>query len=271
MKMAGLVFVILCCGLALGPLVWHGVSSLKTPAEIVRLPPTLIPENPTADNFVELFARRPFARYALNSLVISALASAVCVFAGSMAAYRLARSPRRLRSTVTGALLGLALFPPIVFLLPLYEFVRTLGLVNHPWALIVPYAGLNLPLAVWLLTGYFEQIPTEIEEAAAIDGLSQFQTFVRIVLPLSMPALVTTLVLVFVFSWNEFMLALTFMNAESARTLTVGVTTISGAGAYEIPYGLLAAGVVASSAPLIVLVLIFQRRIVAGLTAGSIK
>ena len=144
--------------------------------------------------------------------------------------------------------------------------MRAAGLVNHPWGLIIPYAGLNLPLAVWLLTGYFERIPVELDEAAAIDGLTPLQTFVRIIVPLSLPAMTSALVLVFVFSWNEFMLALTFINSEQAKTITLGVSTLSGALAYDIPYGLLAAGVVTSSLPLIVLVLIFQRKIVAGIS-----
>jgi ABC-type glycerol-3-phosphate transport system permease component len=120
-----------------------------------------------------------------------------------------------------------------------------------------------------LLTGYFSQIPHELEEAAAVDGLSPFQILTKIVLPLSTPALATTALLAFIFAWNEFMFALTFMNVESAKTITVGVATLSGAFTYVIPWGLLAAGVIASSLPLIALVVIFQRRIVAGLTAGA--
>jgi ABC-type glycerol-3-phosphate transport system permease component len=168
-------------------------------------------------------------------------------------------------------LLVIAFFPPIVFLLPLYELVRAAGLVNHPWGLILPYAALNLPFAIWLLTGSFEQIPSELEEAAAIDGLTRFQTYRKIVLPLAAPAVVTAGILVFIFSWNEFMFALTFMNIESQKTVTVGVATLSGAFSYEIPWGQIAAGVIASSAPLIILVIFFQRKIVSGLTAGAIK
>jgi ABC-type glycerol-3-phosphate transport system permease component len=171
----------------------------------------------------------------------------------------------------TSTLLVVAFFPPIVLLFPVYEMVRAAGLVNHSWGLIVPYAALNLPFSIWLLTGAFEQVPYEIEEAAAIDGLSRLQTLVRIVLPITTPALVTTGLLAFIFAWNEFMFALTFMNREAAKTLTVGVATLSGAFAYEIPWGLLAAGVVASAAPLVLLVAIFQRRVVAGLTGGTGK
>jgi multiple sugar transport system permease protein len=247
------------------------VTSVKTPSELAVVPPTLIPREPTLLNYMELFARRPFFRYYLNSFTIAALSSLVCIGAASLAAYRLARVRGRLRVVIRPALLAVAFFPPVVFLLPLYEVVRVAGLVNHPWGLILPYAGLNLPFAIWLLTGSFEQIPFELQEAAAVDGLTEFQTFRMVVLPLVAPALVTAGILVFIFSWNEFMFALTFMNIEEQKTVTVGVATLSGAFAYEIPWGQIAAGVIASSLPLIALLLIFQRKIVAGLTAGAVK
>ncbi len=166
---------------------------------------------------------------------------------------------------------GDGVLSPIVLVFPLYELVRQVGLVNQPWGLIIPYAALNLPFAVWLLTGYMERIPYELEEAAAVDGLTAWQTYSRIIMPLTAPALTTAFLLVFIFSWNEFMFALTFMSLESSRTVTVGVATLSGAFAYEIPWGLLAAGIVASTAPLVVAVALFQRRIVTGLTAGGVK
>lgn len=263
--------ILLFSVVALAPLLWHGLTSLKTPVELARLPITFLPDDPTLTNYEELFQRRPFARYYLNSFVISALSSLLCVFVASLAAHRVSRSSQRFRALATSSLLAVAFFPPIVFLFPLYELVRACGLVNHPWSLILPYAALNLPFAIWLLTGYFGQIPYELEEAAAVDGLTRFQTYARIILPLSLPALLTTGILVFIFSWNEFMLALTFMNQEQAKTITVGVATLSGAFAYEIPWGLLAAGVVAGSMPLIGLAMIFQRKVVAGLTAGAIK
>jgi multiple sugar transport system permease protein len=242
---------------------------LKGAAEIGQIPPTLIPQDPTFSNYRDLFDRRPFGTYALNSFVIASLAALICVMAGSLLAYRLARAPSRVRSVVSSMLLVLAFFPPIVFVFPLYELVRLANLINHPWSLIAPYAAFNLPMAVWLLTGYFRRIPLELEEAAAIDGLTRWQTYWRIILPLSMPALATVGLLAFVFSWNEFMLALTFINAEQAKTATVAVATLSGAFVYEIPWGLIAAGVIVSSAPLVVLIAFLQKNIVAGLTAGS--
>jgi ABC-type glycerol-3-phosphate transport system permease component len=207
----------------------------------------------------------------VNSFTISAMSSLICVACASLAAYRLARIRGRLRSTIRLGLLVIAFFPPIVFIFPLYELIQAAGLVNHPWGLILPYSALNLPFAIWLLTGSFEQIPFELEEAAAIDGLTRWQTFRTVVLPLAAPSLVTAGILVFIFSWNEFMFALTLMNIESQKTVTLGVATLSGAFAEEIPYGQIAAGVIASSVPLILLVVVFQRRIVSGLTAGALK
>jgi multiple sugar transport system permease protein len=265
------LFLAVCCVAALTPVVWQGITSLKTPAELALIPPTLTPHEPTLANYQELFRRRPFFRYYLNSITISAMSSLVSVSCASLASYRLARTRGRFRSTVRSALLAIAFFPPIVFLFPLYELVRAAGLVNHPWGLILPYSALNLPFAIWLLIGAFEQLPYELEEAAAIDGLTRFQTYTRVILPLAAPALITACILVFIFSWNEFMFALTFMNNESQKTVTVGVATLSGAFAYEIPWGQIAAGVIASSLPLIVLVIFFQKKIVAGLTAGAVK
>jgi multiple sugar transport system permease protein len=271
MKLWTRIFVIIACLMAAAPFLWHAVSSLKDSSEVARIPPLLLPQKPTFDNYTALFAQRPFVRYCLNSFIIASLSSLLCVAAASPAAYRLARSGMKTRTAVSGVLLVLAFFPPIVFVLPLYQMIRAVGLINHPWGLILPYAALNLPLSIWLLTGYFRQIPIELEEAAEMDGLSALGTFTRIVLPLAAPAMATALVLVFVFSWNEYMLALTFMNADDARTVTVGVATLSGAFVYEIPWGLIAAGVIVSSLPLLVLAAFFQKQIVAGLTSGSVK
>ena len=271
MKWPARIYVLTVCAFAVAPLVWYAASSVKSAAELSRIPPTLVPSGLTLANYAELFLRRPFAVYYRNSAVIASLASLLCVFCSSLVAYRLSRAPRRFRAPVSYALLILAFFPPVVLVFPLYELVRLAGLVNHPWGLILPYAALNLPFAVWLLTGYMQQIPCELEEAAAMDGMTQVETYRQIVVPLSVPALTTAFLLVFIFSWNEFMLALTFMNRESSRTLTVGVATLSGAFAYEIPWGLLAAGIVVSTAPLIVAAALFQKRIVSGLTAGGVK
>lgn len=265
------LLVFAACLVAIGPLAWHLVSSIKTSEELNRVPPTIAPEGVSLDNYVELFARRPFLRYYRNSFVVATLAALLCLLAAAPAAFALSRASTRRRSSISAGLLLMAFFPPIVYLLPLYEMVRWADLVNHPWALIGPYAALNLPFAIWFLMGYFRQIPKELGEAAALDGLTEEGFFTRMVLPLSTEALLATAVLVFIFSWNEFMFALTFMNLETSKTLTVGLSTLSGAFSVEVPWGLIAAGIVISSAPLIVLIAVFQKRIVAGLAAGALK
>jgi multiple sugar transport system permease protein len=271
MSVSSRLFVLACCAAVLAPIGWHGITSVKAPAELTLTPPTLLPHDPTASNYFELFRTSPFFRYYLNSFTIAAMSSLISVATASLAAYRLARIRGRLRTIIRSGLLAIAFFPTIVFLFPLYELVRAVGLVNHPWGLILPYSALNLPFAIWLLTGSFEQIPFELEEAAAVDGLNSFQTYRTVMLPLILPAAITAAILVFIFAWNEFMFALTFINIETQKTVTLGVATLSGAFSYEIPYGEIAAGVIASSLPLIVLVVLFQRKIVAGLTAGAVK
>ncbi len=271
MKWSVRTIVMISCAFALAPLLWYSLASLKPAAEFSHIPPSLLPSHPTLDNYAELFAQRPFVAYYRNSIIIASFAALLCIACASPAAYRLARAPKRIRSFVAAILLIMAFFPPIVLLFPVYELVRIAGLVNQPWGLIVPYAALNLPFAVWLLTGYMQQIPYEIEEAAAIDGLTDFRIFRKIVLPLAIPAFAAAFLLIFIFSWNEFMFALTFMNLESSRTVTVGVATLSGTFSYDIPWGLITAGIVASTLPLILVVSLFQKRIVAGLTSGSVK
>jgi multiple sugar transport system permease protein len=271
MKGFSKAFVVFCCAAAIAPIAWHAITSLKTPAELTLVPPTMVPHDATLKNYADLLQRRPFLRYYLNSFTISVLSSVVAVGAASLAAYRLSRIKGRLRAVARSILLAAAFFPPVIFLFPVYEIIRNAGLVNQPWGLILPYAAMNLPFAIWLLTGAFSQIPIELEEAATIDGLTRFQTFRKILFPLAAPAVVTAGILVFIFSWNEFMFALTFMNVESRKTVTAGVATLSGAFSYEIPWGQLAAGVIVSSLPLVLLVAFFQKRIVSGLTAGSSK
>ena len=164
---------------------------------------------------------------------------------------------------------GDGVLSPIVLVFPLYELVRQVGLVNQPWGLIIPYAALNLPFAVWLLTGYMERIPYELEEAAAVDGLTAWQTYSRIIMPLTAPALTTAFLLVFIFSWNEFMFALTFLN--SYENWTVPLAIGSSRGQYLIDWGYLFAGSVLITIPIVIVFLLLQKYIVQGLVSGAVK
>ncbi|MDQ3439744.1 MAG: carbohydrate ABC transporter permease [Planctomycetota bacterium] len=255
----------------LAPFVWQIITSLKSNAEIGSIPNVYIPEDVSLDHYSTLFARKPFGRYLLNSFIISGAATFLCLLVSALAAYAVARLHVRGGRFLLLALVIIALFPSIIFFFPLYELVRITRTANNPIALILPYVTFNLPFSVLVLTSFFRSVPIEVEEAAKIDGLSRLQILFRVILPLAAPALATTGILIFIACWNEFLLALTFMTRDSAKTVTAGVASLGGTSSYDIPWGPIAASVVVSTAPLIVLVLTFQRRIIQGLTAGASK
>ena len=258
-------------GWSVAPALWQALTALKPDAQITQVPTVYWPNPMTWEHVTTLWERKPFGLYLANSTVVAVWATLLCVGVAALAAHALVRLPGRGRERLLLALLAVSLFPPILLLLPLYEGVRVLGWVNHPLALIVPYAALNLPLAVWVLESAFRQLPRELDEAGRVDGLSTFARLRRIHLPLAMPSVATAAILVFIFCWNEFMLALTFMTHDAKKTVTAGIASVSGASLYEIPWGQLSAAIVIATLPLVLLVLIFQRRIVSGLTRGAIK
>jgi multiple sugar transport system permease protein len=256
---------------SLGPAVWQALTAVKSDAQITGTPTIYLPHPVTWEHVAALWERKPFGRYLVNSAWISAWATLLCVAAAAPAAAALARLPGRGRVGLLLALLVVSLFPPILLLFPLYEVVRWTGLINHPLALILPYAALNLPLAVWVLESALRALPAGLDEAARLDGLSALDRLRRVHLPLALPSLATTVILVFIFCWNEFMLSLTFMTRDASKTVTAGIASVSGASLYEIPWGQLSAAIVIATTPLIALVLVFQRRIVSGLTRGALK
>ncbi len=263
--------VVLLAAWSIAPGAWQILTAFKPDDQITRVPTVYLPDPPTMGHFSKLWARKPLAVYLANSLEISGLATVLVVFVASLAAAALSRSSPAYRNHVLLALLFLALFPPILLLFPIYEGVRALGWINQPLGLVLPYAALNLPLAVWILESGFRQIPRELDEAAQLDGLGLVGRLVRIQAPLAAPSVVTAAILVFIFCWNEFMLALTFMTRDSAKTVTAGIASIGGASIYEIPWGQLSAAILVATAPLVALVLLFERRITTGLTRGAVK
>lgn len=265
------VLLALVLAWSVAPALWQVLTALKPDAQITRFPTVYLPDPPTLDHVVSLWERKPFGRYMLHSAGISAAGTLLCLACAAPAAAALARAPRRLRDRVLLALLGVALFPPIVLLFPLFEGVRALGAVNQPVALIVPYAALNLPLAVWVLESGFRALPRELDEAARLDGLAPVRRLLRVHAPLAAPTLATAAILVFIFCWNEFLLALTFMTRDASKTVTAGIASVSGASLYEIPWGQLSAATILATLPLLILVFAFQRRIVGGLTRGAVK
>lgn len=256
---------------SVAPALWQLLTALKPDAQITQFPTVYLPRPIVFDHVVELWQRKPFGAYLVNSAIIAGGATVLALAAALPAAAPLSRMRGRGREAILLGLLGVSLFPPVLLLFPLYEGVRALGWINQPQALILPYAALNLPLAVWVLESALRALPIELDEAARLDGLGPFGRLWRIQAPLVAPSVVTAGILVFVFSWNEFMLGLTFMTQDAAKTVTAGIASVSGASLFEIPWGQLSAAVVLATVPLIVLVLLFQGRIVSGMTRGGVK
>jgi multiple sugar transport system permease protein len=204
-------------------------------------------------------------------LFVSTASTALCVGISAFAAYSFSRLRLRGGRLMLSGLVVISLFPAIIFFFPLYEMVRAAGLTNNPLALIIPYTTFNLPFSILVLTTFFRGIPNDVEDAAKVDGFTRLQILRRIILPLSAPALATTAILVFIFAWNEFLFALTFMTDERMKTVTAGVATLSGTTMHETPWGPISAAVVVSTLPLVALVAVFQKRIIHGLTAGALK
>ncbi len=256
---------------SLAPFLWEVITSLKSPAEIFSTPITYLPIHLSLMSYIKVFTRYPFMRYILNSIIVAGGTTLLTVGVGAVAAYALARLRIKGSGLWQRIFLLVALFPPVILVIPLYEMIQKAGLMNNYLALILPYTALNLPFAIWVLTGFFKEIPLEIEEAAKVDGFSRFGILTRIILPLAAPALATTSILVFIFAWNEFLLALTFMTQPMMKTVPVGIALLSGVTVYEVPWDQISAAVVATTLPLMLVVLFFQRKIIEGLTAGAVK
>jgi multiple sugar transport system permease protein len=260
-----IILVILYC---LGPLLWQFITSLKPDYELTSIPPVLS-ANPTIDHYVSIFKGHPFLRIILNSTVVAASTTILSLIIGSLCAFGLAKLSIRYKSLILGFVLSVSMFPPIATVSPLYIIIRALGLRDTWWALIITYTTFSLPLSIWILTNFFREIPDEIYLAARVDGCTTFQAFYKIILPLSAPGIFTTAILVFIFSWNEFLFALTFTSTQASRTIPVAIALFPGL--HEIPWGDIAAASIVVTIPLIILVFAFQRRIIEGLTAGAIK
>lgn len=253
------------------PFYWAIVSSLTPASELFSERVRYFPASPTLDNYVQVFSRQPFARNLLNSLLVAAGTVVVSLLLGSFAAYALGRFRFRGKQIVLYTILSVSMFPQIAVLSGLFTLVRGLGLYNSHFGLIFSYLIFTLPFTVWVLTSFVRQIPGELEEAALVDGASTVQTLWHVLLPVMAPALVTTGLLAFINAWNEFLFALTFTVDNSARTVPVAIALFSGGSSFESPWGMIMAGSVIVTVPLIILVLVFQNRIVAGLTAGAVK
>lgn len=222
-------------------------------------------------NYETVLGARAFSRSILNSVFIASTTVAFALFLSVTAAYALARVRFRGRGLLLMTILGVSMFPQIAVLAGLFELIRFMNLLNSPWSLIISYTIFTLPFTVWVLTTFMRDLPVEIEEAAIVDGATPWIVVSQVFLPLMWPALVTTGLLAFIGAWNEFLFALTFTQTEAQRTTPVAIAMLSGASVQEIPWGPIMAASVIVTVPLVILVLIFQRKIVAGLTAGGVK
>lgn len=271
------LIVILILIYTLFPFYWMIATSLKTEAEFFG-PASLIPQSPTLNNYVQVFSNvnaqgnNEFLAAMLNSAIVSGTSVLLSLAIGSFAAYALGRMQFRGRMVMMYAVLAMTMFPQISILSGLFTIVSDLGVYGSLSSLIVTYPLLTLPFTVWTLTSFFRGLPGELEQAALVDGATVFQTFYRILLPLTAPALVTTGLLAFISAWNEYLFALTFTVINpGARTVPVAIALFSGGVQRQDPVLQVMAGAVIVTLPLVVLVLIFQRRIVEGLTAGAVK
>ncbi len=262
------LILILVLTYSVGPLIWQVLTSLKTDSELTRIPP-LLPGAPTLAHYVSVFEGRMFFRIIVNSVVVASSTTILAVMIGSLCAFGLAKLGVRYKTIILGSILSVSMFPPIATVSPLFMVIRALGLRDTWFALIITYTSFSLPLSVWILTSFFREVPDEIFHAARIDGCTSFQSYVRIIMPLSAPGIFATAILVFIFSWNEFLYALTFTSTTASRTIPVAIALFPGV--HEIPWGEIAAASVIVTIPLVVLIFAFQKRIVEGLTAGAIK
>jgi ABC-type glycerol-3-phosphate transport system permease component len=250
------------------PLYWAVLASFTPEARLFR-GPSLLPSELVLDHYRALFTQRNFWIPIRNSLIVAGTTTVFCVAVGALCAYALARLQFRGKFALLGFILAVGMFPQISVVSPLYMLLRSLGLINTYPGLVLPYLTFAMPLTVWLLVGFFRQLPAELEEAAMVDGASRLRAFGEVIVPLALPGLATTAILTFVYSWNEFLFALSFTLGPERQTVPVAIALFRGM--YQVPWGQILAAAVIATLPVTLLVLAFQRRIVQGLTAGAVK
>lgn len=254
---------------AIFPFYYAVITSLKPSSDLFRM--ELWPSAPDLANYATIFSESSFVRAIGNSVLVAISVVLIALLLGITASYALGRVRFRGRTTVMLTILGVSMFPQVAVLSGMFEVIRALGLYNNPGGLILSYTVFTLPFTVWVLTTFMRQLPMELEEAAIMDGATPWVTITRVFLPLMWPAMATTGLLAFIAAWNEFLFALTFTLTDSQRTVPVAIALISGNSQHELPWGPIMAASVTVTVPLVILVMIFQRRIVSGLTAGAVK
>jgi multiple sugar transport system permease protein len=254
---------------ALIPVVWVTSLSLKKPEQIGDK--RFLPKELSFDNYDAIFSTDVFNAALVNSIGIAGIATLVSIVLASMAAYALARLDFAGKTVILSGALAVAMFPPISIVGSLFDMWREIGLFDTWPGLIIPYMTFTLPLAIYTLSAFFREIPWELEQAAQVDGATPFQAFRKVIVPLAAPGVFTSAILVFIFAWNDFIFANTLTSTDDARTVPAALAFFTGGSQFEDPTGSISAAAVVVTVPIIIMVLIFQRRIVAGLTAGAVK
>src|SRR3954469_7930484 len=257
---------------AMFPVLWIISLSFKTPATVGD--GRLVPKEWTFDNYKGLFTGgfdSPLLRPLINSILIALIATTIAVALASFAAYAIAPLDFPGKMVVLAGALAVSMFPPISVVGPLFDMWRALGLYDTYAGLIIPYLTFSLPLAIYVLVAFFREIPWDLEQAAAVDGATPFQAFRKVILPLAAPGVFTAAILVFIFAWNDFVFAISLTSSNNSRTVPAAIAFFTGESQFTSPTGNIAAAAVLVTVPIIIFVLIFQRRIVAGLTAGAVK
>jgi len=268
LKYAAVIIAVL---VALIPVYWMVTISLKSEADHFAVPPGWVGFKPTFEHYREAFFARSFGRYLLTSAVVSVSSTALAMAIGTLAAYGLARlrMPARVNKHVSLWILSTRMFPPIVTIVPLFLMMRDLRLLNTVASLVIVYTAFNLPFVVWMMRGFFQELPRELEEAAMVDGDSRMGALVRVILPLVAPGLAATAVFCLIVSWNEFLFALVLAQTEAAMTMPVGIA--GRVTQYEIKWGVMSAAGVVAMVPILVFAMAVQRYLVRGLSLGAVK
>ncbi|MFD8392477.1 carbohydrate ABC transporter permease [Streptomyces sp. NPDC059680] len=263
----GVAAVVAYC---LAPFYWMLVSSLRRTSDIFDT--SLVPSPVSFENYRSLFgASQGFTRALLNSLVVAGITTVLALLLATFTAYAMARLEFRFKRLILTLVIATSMFPVVSIVVPLLKLFTDIGWINTYQAMIVPSMSFALPLAVWNLTTFFRQMPDELEHAAMVDGCTRGQAFRKVIIPLAAPGIFTTAIITFIAAWNEFLIALSMTNRPDMQTAPVAISKFTGATTYETPFGSQMAAGVLVTIPLVVMVLLFQRRIVAGLTAGAAK
>jgi multiple sugar transport system permease protein len=251
------------------PALWILLTSLKTETELVSKPITYWPVNPTLQNYVQAFTDQPLGRYLANSFAVALIATVASLFVAALAAYAIARLNLKRKQLILTCIVASSMFPLVTLLVPIFETMRTLNLLNTYTALVLPYVVLNLPVCTLVLVSFFQSIPKDLENAAMIDGCTRLGALWRVVVPLAAPGVFTAGILAFVNAWDEFLLALSLNSSASMRTVPVGITLYQGE--FTFPWPIISAALIVAIVPIAVLIAVFQERVVGGLTQGGLK